>query len=154
MPKETIVEERSEISFGSGPRTQQRPSRIHVCARGEGGGRSLGVCLCFIQSNSAGRSNQKNPAYQIDTAYVQLLTGNHLQNGSLQERYRQGYYVYDSEAVLESCEEAKYFIWWEENETLLWVSECVLFGTEFGGKLLLKGDEGDEKRTNVVPKRQ
>lgn len=32
--------------------------------------------------------------------------------------------------------------------------ECVLFGTEFGGKLLLKGDEGDEKRTNVVPKRQ
>ena len=30
----------------------------------------------------------------------------------------------------------------------------MLFGTEFGGKLLLKGDEGDEKRTNVVPKRQ
>lgn len=42
MPKETIVEERSEISFGSGPRTQQRPSRIHVCARGEGGGEEFG----------------------------------------------------------------------------------------------------------------
>lgn len=110
MPKETIVEERSEISFGSGPRTQQRPSRIHVCARGEEGGEEFGGLPLLYPIKLSWTIKPKKSSLPIDTAYVQLLTGNHLQNGSLQERYRQEYYVYDSEAVLESCEEPKYFI--------------------------------------------
>lgn len=56
VPKETIVEGRSEISFGSGPRTQQRPSRIHVCARGEGGGGVWG--FAFASSNQTQLDDQ------------------------------------------------------------------------------------------------